>query len=372
MNLAVPLLTAALGLSTFAAGPQPVRIQLNSLSILFHPASFKERFTQLVYVNQVTSAGDNPPNGELEFTSDPNIPATHQGTFVWQDGQTFEIFDMPFILDVPPDDSDASGLPDIVEFTPAASGVTSGQYVDLDGTVQDFTATWDKPANSHAGSCRFTISPFGSPQTFTHPIEIYEYTSSLPINASASTGVSTITVDMPRSGVDGEKLAGGLTLKFAQGQVTALASSALTNEVGAAFTWNTDSPSDLDAKKLYCFLDLIDGTPVADPNIPNDLDFNDWVLVIMDPNDSDGDGIPDIVDAAAATATAPRLEIVKTDNGIRLLIHGDVGRAYTLEDASALAAGTWSHATPVTISTDPQVLDLPAPTAPIFWRARFP
>jgi hypothetical protein len=324
-------------------------------------------------LNQVTSAGDNPPNGELEFTSDPNIPASHQGTFVWQDGQTFETFDMVFILDVPPDDTDGSGLPDIVEFTPAAAGTTDGQYVDLEGNVQPFTATWNKPANSHTGTCQFAISPFGSPQTFTHPIEIYEYTNSIPINASASTGETTIALDLPRSGVDGEKIGGGLTVKLEQGKLTALARSALTNETGAAFAWNTDAPSELDAKRLFCFLDLIDGTPVADPNVPNYPDFNEWFLIISDPNDSDSDGIPDIVDTpAVTTATAPRLEVAPTQNGIRLLIHGDVGRVYTLEDAPTLPAATWSHQTAVTISTDPQSVDLPAPASPTFWRARFP
>ena len=372
MNLGIPILTAILCLPVLAADRQPVHLQINSLSIAFHPAAFKERFTGLQYINQVTSAGDNPPNGELEFTSDPNVPATHQGTFVWQDGQTFETFDMQFILDVPADDSDNSGLPDIVEFAPAASGTTSGQYVDLEGTVLPFTATWNKPAASHEGSCTFTISPFGSPQTFIHPIEIYEYAASLPINATAATGETNLVVDLPRSGVDGQKLAGTLALKFEQGKLTAFAKSTLTNELGAAFTWNTDSVSELNAKKLFCFLDLIDGTPVADSGIPNYLDFNDWFLVVSDPNDADSDGIPDIVDSAAVAASAPSLEIVPTTNGIRLTIHGDVGRVYTIEDASALPTVTWEHPNSVTITTDPQTIDLPAPIGPMFWRARFP
>jgi hypothetical protein len=370
MNPGIPILLSALALSAVAAEPQPVRLQLNSFSVLFRPAAFKERFTGLTYVNQVTSAGSNPPNGELELAPE-GIPASHWGTFVYQDAVTFENFEMDFILDIPGDDIDADGMPDMLEFTPAAGGRTAGQYVDLDGNVNDFAADWSKAANSHTGTCKFTIAPAGSPQTFTHPIEIYEYTAAMPINASAATGETTLTVDMPRSGVPGEKLAGGLTLKFAQGVVTAMAGSTLKNEADAPFVWNTDSPSNLDTKILYCFLDVVDGTPV-DPAIPNYDDFNEWMLMIIDPNDSDGDGIPDIVDSTAVTATAPRIEIIKTADGIRLLVHGDLGRAYTLEQATALPAATWTNPTTVTISADPQVIDLPAPTSPIFWRMRFP
>jgi hypothetical protein len=368
MNRAILILIPALSLSALAAD-QPVRLQLNSFSLLFRPASFKERFTGLVYVNQVTSEGDNPPNGELELAPQ-DVPATHQGTFVWQDAQTFELFDMPFILDVPPGDTDANGILDIFEFTPATIDITAGQYVDLDGDVHQFLADWNKPADSHIGTCKFTIAPFGVNQTFTHPFELYEYTNSVPINASASTGESTIVVDLPRAGVDGEKLAGGLTLKFEQGKVTALTKSALTNEIGGAFAWNTDSVSDLVAKKLYCFLDLIDGTP--SPDFSNYEDFNDWILMIDDPNDSDSDGIPNIVDSAAVAATAPTMEIIKTANGIQLRVHGDIGRAYTLEDSAILPTAAWQHATTVTITADPQVIDLAAPTSPTFWRMRFP
>jgi hypothetical protein len=65
MNLGIPLLIGALAAPVFAAPPQPVRIQLNSYSILFHPAIYKDRFIDVDYLNQVTSEGDNPPNGEL-------------------------------------------------------------------------------------------------------------------------------------------------------------------------------------------------------------------------------------------------------------------------------------------------------------------
>lgn len=373
MNLGIPLLIGALAAPVFAAPPQPVRIQLNSYSILFHPAIYKDRIIDVDYLNQITSAGDNPPNGELAINLDPNIPATHQATFVYQDGITFESFDLAFILDIPQDDTDANGIPDILEFTPAAGGKTTGQYLDIEGNAHFFNATWDKPASSSSGSCTIVISPEGSPQTFIHPIEIYEYAASMPINANASTGETTLTVDLERSGVTGEKITGGLTLKFEQGKVTALAKSTLQTETGAAFTLNSDAPSDLSNKILYCSLDVLDGTPVADPNTPNYEDFNEWMLTITDPNDSDADGIPDIVDSAATTtATAPRLEIIKTANGIQLLIHGDMGRAYTIEDAPALPATTWSHPTGVTISTDPQTIDLPEPTSATFWRARFP
>jgi hypothetical protein len=96
------------------------------------------------------------------------------------------------------------------------------------------------------------------------------------------------------------------------------------------------------------------------------------MVVIKDSNDTDGDGTPDIIDAAPVAATAARLEIVKTAQGIQILIYGDVGRAYTLEEVTSLPATQWNNPTAVTLSASPHMVDLPSPATATFWRARIP
>ena len=73
---------------------------------------------------------------------------------------------------------------------------------------------------------------------------------------------------------------------------------------------------------------------------------------------------------AGGPATQPELEIVKTQNGIRILIHGEVGRTYVLEDAAGLPATEWLHPQNVVASEVITSVDLPAPTSAVYWRAR--
>jgi hypothetical protein len=173
---------------------------------------------------------------------------------------------------------------------------------------------------------------------------------------------------MTRDVVAGQTFTGELALSLATPGEVHLTSTTLTNEQGATFEWAPPTTMDRVGTGFYELLTVTDGW-LYDPR----LDFMDWLIVIDDKNDGDGDGIPDLIDPPTVTqATAPTMQIIKTDNGIRLMITGDVGRAYTLEDASSLPAAQWLHPTAVTLTASPHVLDLPAPTEPTFWRMRFP
>jgi hypothetical protein len=94
--------------------------------------------------------------------------------------------------------------------------------------------------------------------------------------------------------------------------------------------------------------------------------------MIVDPNDSDGDGVPDFLEASSTGPGQLRLEIVKTPSGVQLIIHGEVGRTYILEDIFSLPAGQWEHPLNIWMTATPHVIELAAPSAPTFWRVRVP
>jgi hypothetical protein len=173
-------------------------------------------------------------------------------------------------------------------------------------------------------------------------------------------------VTLTRDGVPDATLSGELALSLAQQGEVKLTTTSLTNELNSTFEWAQPQTMDRDRTEFYEFLLVTDGW-LYDPV----LDFMDWLIIVDDKNDYDKDGVPDLIDPPVA-ATPPSMQIIKTQNGIRLMITGDIGRAYTLEDAPALPAAQWLHATSVMLTASPHVLDLPAPNEPTFWRMRFP
>ena len=363
------LLTAIFVATTFSApaqtAPVPLQVRMLCYDIMVHPAKIK-LLGGIEDINQFSSQGSfNPANDELAFAP-LDVPTTHWGTFLFTDGQTFETFPFDFQLDIPDNDANQNGIYDLLEYSQSVSGVsTIGTYSDPDGGQGSFQATWTKAANSHTGTCRI-IFDFATQSPFNHPFEImnYEGTWSSAVKENSTVhGPITVT----RDGVADATLSGELALSLAQQGEVKLTTTSLTNEVGSTFEWAQPQTMDRDRTEFYEFLTVTDGW-LYEPT----PDFMDWLIIVDDKNDFDRDGIPDLIDPPTVTATAPSIQIIKTQNGIRLMITGDVGRAYTLEDAASLPAAQWLHPTAVTLTASPHILDLPAPTQATFWRMRFP
>lgn len=344
--------------------PTPLQVRLLCYDVIIFPAKLKF-FGGIEDVNQVSSQGSfSPPNHELAFSGDPT---THFGTFHYTDGQVFETYTLDFQVDIPDNDANQNGIYDLLEFSQAVPATaTVGTYIDPNGDEGLFQATWSKAADSHRGTCKIMFD-FTNPNAFNHAFEILNYqgpwTSAVKENSTVH-GPVTLT----RDGISEQTLSGELALSLAQQNVVKLTTTSLANETGATFQWAQPQIMDRDRTEFYEFLTVTDGW-LYDPSVE---DFKDWLIIVDDKNDADADGLPDLIDPPTTIATAPSIQIIKTANGIRLMITGDVGRAYTLEDAPALPAAQWLHPTAVTLTASPHTLDLPAPTTPTFWRMRFP
>lgn len=345
--------------------PVPLQVRMLCYDIIVHGAKMK-LFGGIENINQFSSQGRfNPANDELAFAP-IDVPTTHWGTFQFTDGQTFETFPLDFELDIPDNDANQNGIYDLLEYSQAVPRVsTIGSYTSPDGEQGSFQATWTKAADSYTGTCSIVFD-FTNPSAFNHQFEIMNYEGTW---SSAVKENSTVhgPVTLTRDGVPAATLSGELALSLAQQGAVKLTTTSLTNELSSTFEWAPPQTMDRDRTEFYEFLTVTDGW-LYDPV----LDFMDWLIIVDDKNDFDGDGLPDLIDPPTVTATAPSIQIIKTQNGIRLMITGDVGRAYTLEDAPSLPAAQWFHPTAVTLTGSPHILDLPAPAEPTFWRMRFP
>jgi hypothetical protein len=346
------------------AADVPLQVRFTCYDLLIHPAKVR-RLGGIEDINRVSSQGRFAPFNDEAAFAPPDIPSTHWGSFEFTDGQTFETLLSNFQMDIPGRDDNNDGVYDLLQYSQAVPATTLfGTYSGDELGDGQFQVTWSKNANSHTGTCRILFDFYDT--AFVHTFEILNYsgewTSAVKEGATVH-GPITLT----RSGVPASTLSGELSVSVDQG-VVKLNSRSLKDENDLVFEWAPPIAMDLDGTEFYEFLVVTDGW-LYEPT----PDFMDWLLVIDDKNDFDGDGKPNLIDPPSdLPPTAPSMQIIRTGNGIQLVITGDIGKAYTLESASALPAATWSNATPVTLTTSPQTIDLPAPTAPMFWRMRFP
>lgn len=345
--------------------PTPLQVRLLCYDILIHPGVVRW-LGGIEDSVRVSSLGKfNAPNDESAFAP-PDIPSTHWGAFHYIDGRVFEGFAFDFEMNIPGRDANQNGIYDLLEFEQSVpQTTTAGDYFSNDIGDGQFTTAWSKNANSATGTVRIVFD-FNGGAASVHTFEILNFTGAW---TSAVKENSTVhgPVTLTRSGTPTSTLAGELALSVNQQEVK-LTSTSLKDENDLTFEWAQPTTMQRDRTEFYEFLTVTDGW-LYEPR----ADFLDWLFIVDDKNDFDGDGIPDLIDPPSdIPPTAPSMQIIKTDNGIRIMITGDVGRAYTLESASALPAATWSNPTAVTLSANPHTLDLPAPTSPTFWRMRFP
>jgi hypothetical protein len=351
--------------NTPAQNPVPLQVRLICYDLLIYPATVD--FGGWEDENRVSSQGPvSQPNDEMAFAP-PDVPTSHWGTFHYTDGFEEVGFTMDFEINIPGRDANDNDIPDLLEFDQAVPQTpVLGEYFSSDIGDGQFQITWSKPADSHRGSARILFDFLNA--EFSHTLEILNYTGPWT-SAVRESGRVHGPVTLMRAGTDNSTLSGELNLTV--GDDVSLTTTSLLSEeidgVRARFEWPTADTLQRDRTEFYTFLDVIDGWVYEQT-----LDFHTWIFIVDDKNDFDRDGIPDLVDPPPIDVTAPTLQIIKTPNGVRLSIVGDIGETYTLENTSVLPAAQWGNPIAVTLNANPHIIDLPAPSFPTFWRMRFP
>jgi hypothetical protein len=344
-------------LPLFAA--QPLQVRCVCFSVLIRPADL--RMLGITYHNEVGVYDTDIHNGELSLAP-PEFNYTHWGTFFYTDPNTLEEIPLNFVVDLP---SNADGNILLLEYSLAVSKRTIGQYIDPEGNVGTFKADWAKAANSTTGTVKITFDFMGT-AAFTHNLEIFSYSGEIASYTRDGAKINA-PVTLLRDGAPDQKLIGPLVMSADAMDKVSLTSTNFTTEAGVAWNWFAPETFDRSGNEYYQFLGVIDGTP---PDAPED--FNTWVLDIVDPNDDDSDGIPNLSDFTPPAIPQPTLDISKIPTGIRVIVHGDIGRTYTLQSTPTISPTVWFDFLEIKPDANPYLIDLPATDTATFYRLRTP
>ncbi|MBM3838904.1 MAG: hypothetical protein FJ398_13245 [Verrucomicrobia bacterium] len=357
--------------SVFAAN-QPAQVRLYCQSLQFQPAT--TRVAGQTYTLEITTADSfSEINGELAPLYSPNLP-THGALFRLQSPVALEPILGNIAFDQPePVDLNENGFDDFFEVRQEGDGTAQGLFeTPIDsGSV---SVTWRRGAGSVTGTCqvRLTSSTFGQYPTFTHTFQLLEFKGTL--SYVPSTNLITGTLKVARTGQEANLLSGATAMTRVAtnrfNQVLLLPGSLVGAEGQVLLYAGTGLERDeLTKTNYFGYFAMADGDLKTAAT-----DYLDWVLSIDDPNDANGNGIPDLTDdLAAAGARRPVLRLARSANQLLLNISGDIGSRLDLETLGSLSAANWSRSLSVTLTNDPHVVVLPLPeSAAQFWRGRGP
>lgn len=338
------------------------RISLHCLSVRITTGAASS--LGLSYTLDITSS--RPESGVINHELHPifgaEAPATHGSYYLINGDIFFEPVPGRLLLDVPESrDSDTNGMPDFYEVGHAFQATTQGIFEDIENSG-NVTAVWTRAANSRLGTCRLTFDTYGL--TFDHSFEIQEFRGVLPYQIEGTDAVASVTLTQ----ADNESRTWSGRLVFQRNNIDQLAlqSGALTNELEEALDY-------LESPEIFRF-----GSTYADFFIFRDgdlstsvEDYDFWWLRIDDPNDTNGNGIPDFSDTPSQ-AVSPLLDLRRDGDKLLLSITGQIGQTYDLEHSEVIVPANWSVLDRITLTNNPQVTEIALPSGPSFWRLKSP
>lgn len=341
----------------------PAELHLHSTSVRFQPGAASAN--ALNYQLQLTTGSPEGQalNGELAPVP-ANASASH-GAFYQMTGDIiFEPVFGTLFVDVPPSiDANTNGIPDFFDISEPVSGVTTaGTFQDMEQTGK-ITAVWNRTANAKDGLCRLTLEGYNL--TFAHAFEIIEFSGSL--NYSSTTTNVTGSVQLAKVLEPERTFSGLLQLRKLGPDLLRMENGAWKNDTGLGVAYQVPEDMARAGQRFTSDFFFRDGDPAS----PEE-DFLFWIVRIVDPNDRNGNGVPDISDEEAI-ARLPALGIMPgSSTNVLLTISGDIGKRHQIEQSPTLAPAKWVNVIAPVLTNDPQTVSVPVRGAPLFWRVRVP
>lgn len=277
-------------------------------------------------------------------------------------------------------DLDVNLLTDFFEVSKPVTGAqTTGEF-ELDDGMDVYPGTlkasWNRPADSASGTCKIQLSlpDFGLINvTFDHTFEILQFKG--PITYSVTGTNVDASVKLLRQGAAGEFSGPWPLYQYSRAelgwkstdwdgpggfQFQVLANDALA-DVPFSLLRAGNRTSDLYLGAFF----LDDG----DPTTPFTDEYDLWEVVVIDPNDSNSNDIPDLSDVPSngIPGNPPVLSVRLVGDRLQLKIEGKAGQSVTLEQRTTLGTGSWATAQTFVLSSDTQEFDLGVPAASIFF-----
>ena len=268
---------------------------------------------------------------------------------------------------------------DFLEVDQAVSATTQGT-VDLGLGIEPVVAQWNRMAGSAQGTVTFRMpSPFevGTELEFLHPFEVLHYRGSLTYTpAAVGTTRVEARVQLERLGAKGRWT----------GPMPLIVRDARTLE-RLNTHWLDDQQKEYEVlgskevEGVELFLDRIASRPWyagslflldGQPATPFQDEFDVWDVFVVDPNDANANGIPDLSDPQPVAPTLPTASISGPPGALRLTVRGEAGRTIQVEWSPTLSPPVWSLVRSGTLSTGPEVIPIEDGSSGGFYRVTSP
>lgn len=286
-----------------------------------------------------------------------------------------------FDLFIPsPGDRDVNGITDFLEVTRAIAGETSTGTIEVDdgmdvshGTV---AATWTRAAGSSKGTVRMKVNlaDFGIQNlVFTHVFEIFQYSGSLKYDLDGTN--VTATVNLPRLG-GGVGFVGSMPMGRVDSRTMFRYDTQWKGPGGFDYdVLSTSGIEDVDLNITYVTHSIYGGVLVfqdGNPATPFQDEYDYFDVIITDPNDANGNGLPDLSDPV--TVAPPKVAWAGVGGSGKIGITGEPGALVAVEGTASLVAPVWAKVGEATL--DPAgagIVDVGVPSqGSMFFRARVP
>jgi hypothetical protein len=354
------LAIASLG-TTLAWASQPAQVRLLNSSIRINRGECDcgMGLTFHLYFSSAFTEDPGEANGELAPWPQP--AAYSHGSFMLLEDVSMFVSVTQIEMNLPlTGDSNGDGISDFFEPGQAVSASSQGIYQNEWGPGT-LVAAWTRAKGATRGDCVIWMDDpiLGDIGPFTHTFDLIECHGTLDYVVAPDKVTGNIL------------LAGGTFASgTVQGSVVILRSgsdphNALTLQAGA---WS-------DGGTIFGFSETALTRSPAAPSVYRGAlsseagDFRAWTMLIDDPNDSDGDGIPDLSDDSQPPRR-PLLTLTLSGGELRLTVSGDAGRSCRLQEADSVAPPSWQTVRTITLTSEPQTVTLPYQAGlSRFWRA---
>jgi hypothetical protein len=197
----------------------------------------------------------------------------------------------------PTGDSDANGIPDFMQYDRAANFSGSGSLTaDWPGPVTaNLSANFSRPANSTVASYSATMTLGNTAINYTGTMETIYASGS--ISYSRNPNQMSFSVSQTTGGQFHSYSGSGVNFTVINQNQISLPQSVLTRDDGPSFTMYAATFNRV-GKKYVANVEVSDGDFLSSWR-----DYTKWVFEIIDNNDWDGDGIPDVSDAPPVAPT---------------------------------------------------------------------
>lgn len=344
------------------------QVQLFNESIRISPGNCSCGFGLKWTMYFSTLYTENPAvaNGEIAPLPQP-AARSHWSYLVLEDPSTV-VSAVPAEFDVPlSGDADQNGTADFFEVTQEVSAGSTGTYpVIWPPYVGQLEFQWTRAAGSRQGTCLLYMNDpvLGRMGPYTHAFELISYAGDLNYTRGSNHVAGTIQLTQTGGGL----LAGPISFTRSwEGAAT----NRFNRLTASSLTWTNEA-------ETFSFAECELKRDLSHPNTYRAAlqnpggSFASWQLSLVDANDANGNGIPDLSDdLVVAPPRRPVLALSRMPTHLLLSVSGDIGRHHVIQAATNPNAPDWTNVQSLSLTNDPHQVILPLPpSSPTFWRVQ--